>query len=137
NPLLILGVSMAFTGPLLEFLGIDGGGLHLRGRSSRGKSTIQQVAVSVWGAPKLLCSWRATANGLEGVATACNSTFLALDELAEVGARDAGNAVYMLANGAGKARANPSGATLPVARWRVSILSSGEISLAEKLSEVG
>jgi putative DNA primase/helicase len=49
NPLMMLAVSHAFTGPLLSVLGQTGGGFHLRGASSRGKSTIQYVASSVWG----------------------------------------------------------------------------------------
>jgi uncharacterized protein (DUF927 family) len=116
---------------------MDGGGMHLRGASSRGKSTVQRVAVSVWGSPRFLHSWRATANGLEGVAAACNASLLALDEIGEVSGREAGAAAYMLANGAGKARANRSGAARAAVRWRVAVLSSGEITLADKMAEAG
>lgn len=137
NPLMIVAVSLAFAGPLLEPLGLHGGGLHLRGASSRGKSTVQRVAVSVWGAPDFMHSWRATANGLEGVAAACNGTLLALDELGEVSGRDAGAAAYMLANGTGKSRANRAGMVRATVHWRVMILSSGEISLADKMAEAG
>ena len=101
NPLMSFAVSLGFAGPLLEPLGMDGGGAHLRGASSRGKSTLQRVAVSVWGSPRFFSTWRATTNGLEGVAVVSNSTLLALDEIGEVSARDVGNAVYMLANGGG------------------------------------
>ncbi|MEM8760503.1 MAG: DUF927 domain-containing protein [Pseudomonadota bacterium] len=135
NPVLIACVSLAFAGPLLEPLQVEGGGLHLRGASSRGKSSAQRVAVSVWGSPKFLHTWRATANGLEGTASACNSTLLALDEMGEVAAREAGAAAYMLANGQGKMRASRTGSARPSARWRLPILSSGEISLADKMSE--
>ena len=137
NPLMVMAVSLAFAGPLLEPLGMDGGGVHLRGASSRGKSTILRVGVSVWGAPGFMNSWRATANGLEGVASACNGSMLALDELGEVSARDAGQAAYMLANGTGKVRANRSGMARPTKRWRVMVLSSGEITLADKMAEAG
>ena len=137
NPLMIGAVSLAFAGTLLEPLGLDGGGIHLRGASSRGKSTVQRVAVSVWGTPRFLHSWRATANGLEGVAGACNSTLLALDELAEISGREAGAAAYMLANGTGKARANRTGVARAPVRWRVMVLSSGEITLADKVAEAG
>ena len=44
NPLMVAAVSLALAGPLLEPLGLDGGGLHLRGASSSGKSTIQRAA---------------------------------------------------------------------------------------------
>ena len=137
NPLMIVAVSLALAGPLLEPLGMDGGGIHLRGESSRGKSTIQRVAVSVWGAPGFLGSWRATANGLEGQAMACNSTLLALDEIGEVSAKEVGNAVYMLGNGQGKTRSDRTGQARAQKRWRAPILSSGEISLADKMAEDG
>ncbi len=137
NPLLVLSVSLAFAGPLLEPLGLDGGGVHLRGASSRGKSTAQRAAVSVWGSPRFLHTWRATANGLEGVACAANGSLLALDEMGEVSGREAGAAAYMLANGVGKARADRSGRARRSARWRVTILSSGELSLADKMAEGG
>ena len=137
NTLLVLSVSLAFAGPLLEPLGLDGGGVHLRGASSRGKSTAQRAAVSVWGSPRFLHTWRATANGLEGVASACNGSLLALDEMGEVSGREAGAAAYMLANGVGKARADSSGRARRSARWRVIILSSGELGLADKMDEAG
>lgn len=62
---------------------------------------------------------------------------MALDELGEISGRDAGQAAYMLANGTGKARASRSGSARPIGRWRVLVLSSGEISLADKIAEGG
>ncbi len=138
NPLLLLAVSLAFSGPLLELLDLDfGGGLHLRGTSSCGKSTILRAAASVWGSPQLMGSWRATANGLEGVAAARNSMLLVLDELAEISGKEFGATVYMLANGVGKERMGRFGSTKETLRWKLAILSSGEIGAAEKLSEAG
>jgi putative DNA primase/helicase len=96
NPLMVLAVSQAFTGPLLWPLAMDGGGFHLRGASSRGKSTLLGVAASVWGAPSFMQSWRATDNGIESIASACSSTLLVLDELYQVSPKSAGEIVYML-----------------------------------------
>ncbi|MFP4360012.1 MAG: DUF927 domain-containing protein [Alphaproteobacteria bacterium] len=118
NPLMVLSVSLAFAGALFEPMQAEGGGLHMRGQSSRGKSTILRAAVSVWGSPKFLQSWRATSNGLEGVAAACNGSLIALDEMGEITAREAGATAYMLANGQGKARAARTGAARPAARSR-------------------
>ena len=111
--------------------------MHLRGASSRGKSTAQRVGVSVWGSPSFMQSWRATDNGLEGLATACNASVLALDEMGEITGKAAGAAAYMLANGTGKARADRHGQARTPATWRTMILSSGEISLADKMAEAG
>jgi uncharacterized protein (DUF927 family) len=82
-------------------------------------------------------SWRATANALEGVAATCNSSLLALDELGQVSGRDVGDAVYTLTNGQGKARSSSSGKLQSKAKWRLMLLSTGEISLADKMAEVG
>jgi putative DNA primase/helicase len=137
NTQLIAGISLAFAGPLLKPLQLDGGGLHLRGPSSRGKTTILRAAVSVWGEPAMLQSWRATDNGLEGVAATFNDTLCALDEIGEAPARSVSEMAYMLANGTGKARATKTGNAAPQQRWRVMVLSSGEISIAEKIREGG
>lgn len=137
NPILITSVSLAFAGPLLELLGTESAGMHLRGGSSSGKTTAMGAAVSVWGSPKLMHSWRATANALEGVAATCNSSLLALDELGQVSGRDAGDAIYTLANGQGKARSTSVGKLQQTAKWRLMLLSTGEISLADKMAEVG
>lgn len=137
NPLLIVAVSLAFAAPLLELLDEEGGGLHFRGASSRGKTTLQRVAVSVWGGPASLHSWRATANGIEGLANANNSMLLALDEIAEIDGKALDNAAYMLANGIGKSRSDACGRPIPQARWRVALLSTGEIDVAAKIAEGG
>ncbi len=134
---MIAVTSLAFAGALLDPLGIEGGGLHLRGQSSRGKTSLLAVAASVWGSPQFIQSWRATANGLEGIASVCNGTLIALDEMGEISGKEAGAAAYMLANGQGKARADRNGNARQAARWRTVILSSGELSLADKMSEAG
>jgi putative DNA primase/helicase len=116
------------------------GGIHLRGVSSTGKSTALAVAGSVWGGGEpggYVRSWRATANGLEGVALGHCDALLCLDELGELGAGDAGDVAYMLANGVGKSRSTRDGSVRRAARWRLLFLSSGEIGLAEKAAETG
>lgn len=137
NPLMILALSHAFTGPLLSMLGRDGGGFHLRGVSSRGKSTLLGVAASVWGAPNFVQSWRGTDNGIEGIAAACNDSLLVLDELHQVDPRVAGEIVYMLANGRGKMRSAANGRAQRTRRWTVPVLSSGELSLEEHMASGG
>lgn len=129
---LIVAISASLVGPLLSVAGEEGGGLHYRGPSSIGKSTALEIGASVWGKPSdYVRAWRATSNGLEGVAVLHSETFLALDELAQLDPKEAGSVAYMLANGQGKARAGRTGAARPSARWNVYFLSSGEIGLAE------
>ncbi|WP_308388646.1 DUF927 domain-containing protein [Acidithiobacillus sp. AMEEHan] len=135
NPLLILAASAALAGPLLHPTGRQGGGIHLVGDSSTGKSTALQVAASVWGAPDFTRTWRATANGLEGAAGEVNDTCLILDEISQADPRDVGSIIYTVGNGTGKARANRVGLARRTARWRVMLLSSGERTLAAHMAE--
>jgi putative DNA primase/helicase len=140
NSRLILALSMAFAGPLLWPCSEEGGGIHLKGSSSIGKTTALHAAGSVWGgggANGFVGSWRATANGLEGVCVNHNDTLLPLDEMSQVTAKDAGEAAYMMANGSGKSRASRDGMARKSAKFRVLFLSSGEIGLADKVAEDG
>jgi putative DNA primase/helicase len=141
NSRLVLAISAAFAGPLIGPCSAEGGGIHFKGASSTGKSTALHVAGSVWGggddANGYIRSWRATANGLEGVSLGHSDTLLCLDELSQLAAKDAGEAAYMLANGAGKSRSSRDGSARKAAKWRLLFLSSGEIGLADKVAEDG
>lgn len=132
NSRVAVALSAAFVGPLLDILGEEGGGINFRGDSSTGKTTALHAAASVWGRPeKFVRQWRATSNGLEGVAVQHNETLLCLDELAQLDPKEAGSVAYMLANGQGKTRASRGGAARTAASWRVMFLSSGEISIGD------
>jgi putative DNA primase/helicase len=140
NSRLVLAISAAFAGPLIGPCSAEGGGVHFKGASSTGKSTALHVAGSVWGggdANGYVRSWRATANGLEGVCLGHSDTLLCLDELSQLAAKDAGEAAYMLANGSGKSRSSRDGSARKAAKWRLLFLSSGEIGLADKVAEDG
>ncbi len=138
NSRLVFALSVAFAGPLADIAGEDSGGFHLRGASSSGKSTALKAAASVWGDPNTFPRlWRATANGLEGLAALHNDGLLILDELSQIDPREAGEAAYMLANGQGKARASRTGAARQAARWRLLFLSAGEESLSALMARVG
>lgn len=140
NSRLALSISAAFAAPLLYPTGSESGGFHLRGASSTGKSTALVVAGSVWGGGGIrgyVRTWRSTANGLEAMAEGHCDTLLCLDELGQVDPREAGQIAYMLANGSGKIRAGRDGGARRVAEWRLLFLSSGEISLADKIAEDG
>jgi len=137
NPVLITAISLAFAGPLLRINGRNGFGIHFKGLSSTGKTTALTVATSVWGGGDLIRTWRTTSNALEATAAFANDNFLPLDELAEVRPGAAGEACYMLANGQPKIRANSQGHAGKASNWKTVVMSTGEISMAEKLSEVG
>lgn len=106
NSRVVVALCAALVGPLLEAVSAEGGGLHFRGASSIGKSTALNAAASVWGPPSFVRQWRATSNGLEGIAELSNDALLILDELAHLDPKEAGSAAYLLANGCGKSRAS-------------------------------
>jgi putative DNA primase/helicase len=138
NSRLAFAVSMAFAAPLAGLISAEGGGFHLRGPSSVGKSTALHAAGSVFGGGGLrgwVRSWRATDNGLEGVAAAHCDLPLILDEMGEAAPEAVAAAAYMLANGAGKGRAGRDGSVRRAAEWRVLFLSSGEVGIADRLAE--
>lgn len=137
NSRMVLALSAAFAAPLLGLLDAEGGGIHLRGNSSTGKSTALMAAASVWGPPAYVRSWRATDNALEGVAALHSDLLLCLDEIGELPSKTAGAVAYMLANGSGKGRARVDGSARAVARWRLLFLSTGEIGLADLIAEGG
>ncbi|MCV4607177.1 DUF927 domain-containing protein, partial [Escherichia coli] len=90
NARLAFAVSLAFAAPLLKLVGIGGGGYHLKGESTDGKTTTMKVAASVCGGTDFWHTWRATGNALEGTASRRNDATLMLDEIREVDGREAG-----------------------------------------------
>ena len=137
NPVLMLALCAAFAGPLLGRCNAESGGVHFVGDSSTGKTTALEAACSVWGGAGYRRSWRATANGMEGVAAMFNDGLLALDEISECDPRDIGGIVYALGNGRGKQRASRTGLARSVTRWRCCIVSSGERTIETAMHEGG
>jgi len=138
NSRLAFSLSIAFAAPLLGLLSAEGGGFHWRGPSSVGKSTALHAAGSVWGGGGLhgWCrSWRATDNALEAIAAAHSDLLLCLGEMGEAEPEVVGRCAYMLANGAGKGRANRDGGARRAAEWRLLFLSSGEVGIADRMAE--
>jgi uncharacterized protein (DUF927 family) len=146
NPVLVFGLCASLEPPLLLHAGLEGGGFHLFGRSSRGKTTWLQVAASVWGcgadpseAPALafVRKWNTTGNAVEALAAAHRDCLLALDEIGEAQARDLGRVIYQLAGGVGKSRLASNTALRPVRTWRLLTLSTGETQVRSVIESEG
>lgn len=141
NSRLMLAICASFAGALLEPAGQESGGINWLGPSSIGKTTALTVAGSIWGkgaaAGGYVLNWRATANGLEGLAALHCDAALCLDELGQAPAQAIVEASYMLANGLGKSRARQDGTARTIRSWRTMVLSTGEQSLADKVAEAG
>ncbi|MGD0290580.1 MAG: DUF927 domain-containing protein [Candidatus Binataceae bacterium] len=134
NDYLVFGVCFAFVGPLLEPLGLKGFGVNLQGRSSRGKTKVEEVGGSVWGNKTYLHSWHATAAGIELLAVARTGTLLALDDTSQSKLPDAeiGQLAYSISNGESKLGSDRDGVTARKTRkWLVAWLSNGEKRLID------
>ena len=132
NPVLILSVCCALAGPLLAKVGVNGGGVHLVGDSSSGKSLAQLLAASVWGNPgSFAASWDVSKGGVEIEAASRNDTVLILDEIKRADPKRVQEMAYAIANGMGKGTMTREREGRAKLTWRVLALSSGERSLSD------
>ncbi len=132
NPVLTLAVGCALAGPLLSLVNVLGGGVHLVGDSSSGKSLAQLVSASVWGDPGVFsASWDVSKGGLEIEASGRNDTVLTLDEIKRADPKRVQEMAYSLANGQGKGTMTREREGRAKLSWRLLTLSSGERSLSE------
>lgn len=134
----VFSIACAFAGQLLALLDDDGGGFHIVGSSSMGKSLSLKVAASVWGKPDSYTkTWRSTDNALEGTASEYNDSFLPLDEISEGNPTILGNIIYMLGNGTGKGRSSTTGHNRIAKTWRIIFLSNGEKTIQQEMAQAG
>jgi uncharacterized protein (DUF927 family) len=131
----VLAISTALAGPLLHLARFEGGGVHIFGPSSSGKTTVVKMAASVWRCGDTLPTWRATANGLEGELARASDSFMPLDELGQVDAREFAHMLYMQANSVGKLRMRRDTTQRDSLTWLTLVLSSGETPIEIKLQE--
>ncbi|QHF27057.1 DUF927 domain-containing protein [Pseudomonas sp. R32] len=132
NPVLTLAIGCSLAGPLLSLVGVLGGGVHLVGDSSSGKSLAQLIGSSVWGDPGIFAaSWDMTKGGLEIEASSRNDTMLPLDEIKRADPKRVQEMAYSLANGQGKGTMTRDREARGKLSWRLLALSSGERSLSE------
>jgi uncharacterized protein (DUF927 family) len=140
NSRLMFAVGANFAALLLKLAGEENGGFNARGPSTIGKTTALVVGGSVNGGGDkngFVRSWKATQNGVEGLAIEHNDLCLSLDELSQADPFHAGEGAYSLGNGTEKARGKPSGGLKEQRRFRLIFLSSGEISLEEHIKSIG
>jgi putative DNA primase/helicase len=128
----VFAVSIAFASALLHLMQMENCGLNLVGDSSIGKSTVLFVVASLFGHPEnVVNAWNATHNGLEASAVLSNDACIILDELKQLPPETAGQTAYHLLNGKGRSRATLTGGSKGVKVWRLNVVSSGEIGLAD------
>lgn len=137
NDRFALFLSAAFAPPLLQITDDASGGLHIHGDSSTGKTAALGMAASVWGSPRSqVRPWRATTNSLEAQATKRCDLLLPLDEMGQAQPDQVADSVYLLFNESSKGRMTQTVQERPASRWRTFTLSTGEVTVAEKIGEM-
>lgn len=140
-PAALFMLGTAFAAPLLELVGVPNFMVHVWNDSSEGKSSVLQIALSVFGKPTkngLLQTWRITANGLEARAKQSNSSLACFDELKQAPNEDVvAGAAYLIANGALKGRATRTGDARAGGGFSTIGISSGETPLSGENSLAG
>lgn len=115
--------------------------IHLWGATESAKTVNLMFACSVWANPTIgeyMHTFNATLVGQERSASFVNSLPLIMDELQIIkNNRDFDKIIYMLSEGAGKARGNKTGGVDMVPRWNNVILTSGEMPLTNTRSGAG
>ena len=136
NSRLAFAIAASFAGPLLQPLGQESGGFHFKGGSSIGKTSILHAARSTWGCA--LGSWRTTDNAAEATAAGACDTLHLLDEVSQADGRARSTPwPTCWATAPARAALSRNGAAREVATWRIMFLSTGELSLNDKIAEAG
>ena len=130
NSRLCLALGLSMAAPFLALLNEEGGGFHLAGDSSKGKTTAARLALSVWGDPETTKgNWDTTPLGLQNLALARNDGLLVLDEIGQsADPRRIPQMVYSVINGVSKTQGAKDGGNRRQKTWRNLILSTGEIN---------
>lgn len=141
NVLVVFCACAVLASVMLKVSGGENCGFHLHGLSSSGKSTAGQVGMSVIGCaadpqssskPTTFGSWSATDNGRELMAACASGSAMFQDEL-DSSPKGMSITIYPLMNGSGKVRMRSAGGLSKQHFWRLLVLSTGELSLYERI----
>jgi uncharacterized protein (DUF927 family) len=137
NSNVALSFATFFAAPLLCFGSEPGGGIHLHGRSTIGKTMISDAGQSIYGWPHETAddafgvSWGGTEAGFDALALARTDLGLPLDEITLANPRTAEQVIYKVASGTKGPRATSAGHLREAAHASVLVLSTGEKSLSQ------
>lgn len=140
-------LSVAFAAILLgvlkgEAVDVDNIIVHLRGDSSSGKTTMLNLAISVFGNPNehcangLISTWNATANALLRRLMSKHGgrggNLFGLDEFSMLNVRDCSNLIYSVASGIERDRLTRDARCQDRLTGNYIVLSTGEASILSK-----
>jgi uncharacterized protein (DUF927 family) len=139
-PRVMLALQASFAAPLLDTIKAPNFCLDLSYESSTGKTTVLNLAASVWGCPddrnngSMITSWDATRTWLERAAATRSGLPILLDDTKRAqgphGQTHAPGSVYVLTNGQGRGRGSVKGSQ-QTRYWRTVVISTGEARLVD------
>lgn len=133
-----LAVCMAFGAALFRLIDVESFGINFVGKTSRGKSTLLQLACSVYGVfGSYKKTWSATTTGLESIAYNHNDALLILDEMSQANPTEIAQIIYTLGNEVDKSRGSRLGGVRASKTWRIGILSTGEETISDIIRKCG
>ncbi len=132
----VLGVSSCLVGYLRNHIDINSLFVNLVGKTSTGKTTALNLAVSVAGSSAkckgaLKISWNATQNGIIGFLNGNMGVPIGIDELSESASTNLTNIIFQMTDGSNKLRANADGKPRPVYSWHTTVISTSNTSIYE------
>jgi hypothetical protein len=143
NSRFMLGIALAFTGPVVGLLRLESPMIQLFGAPGSGKTSMGAAAGAAWGGGQdghFLQSWNHTPNSAERLAAAFHSTFLVMDETRTADQTKSGHAppifqlVMRFAGGQVKGRMDDD---RPPLRFETPLLSLSNESLDEMAQRCG
>ena len=131
----------SFAAPLLKILNAPSFLIHFWGDTSVGKTTVLELASSVWGNPHkdtggLVFGWESTPVFLERMASFFCDMPIFPDDSQNVDDRKMSRMLYQLANSTSKGRGSITAIQRPKS-WRTIVFSTGERKLTECTSYGG
>lgn len=134
TPMNIFLLSAGLSSALLGVLNVEPFGLHIYGASSSGKTNSLRAIASIWGdssahGKTYINKWGTTDNGLELLCAARSGLTLNLDEIRQFKGNFEATA-YLILDGVGKARMKSTLQQADQWKWRVILISTGELSTA-------
>lgn len=141
NSRLIHAICAGFAGPLMLDAAESSGGSHFYGETSKGKTTALLVGGSVCGGGDPLIgfatNWRTTPNGMEPVLAGRNDGGVFFDEIGQAEPDSVSELIYTVSGNIGKGRMTRELGKAKSLRWRVQVLSTGELTLAAHAKKAG
>ena len=130
----VLGASSCLVGYLSGKIGTETLFVNIVGKTSTGKTTMLNLAVSTAGPSvkkegSLKISWNATGNGITGLLSGNTGVPIAIDELSESASNNLTQLLFQVADGSSKLRAKTDGTPRPADTWHTTVLSTSNVSV--------